>query len=47
MFTIRELTMEDIDQVCALEERVFSMPWQREAFVEMVENKEAPFSIGV
>ena len=41
MLTIRELTMEDIDQVCALEEMVFSMPWQRDAFIEMVENKDA------
>ena len=45
MFTIRELTMEDIDQVCALEEMVFSMPWQREAFVEMVENKDALYLV--
>jgi len=45
MFTIRELTLEDIDQVCALEEMVFSMPWQREAFVEMVENKDALYLV--
>ncbi len=45
MLTIRELTMEDIDQVCALEEMVFSMPWQRDAFIEMVENKDALYLV--
>lgn len=45
MLTIRELTMEDIDQVCALEQMVFSMPWQRDAFIEMVENKDALYLV--
>ena len=45
MLTIRELTLEDIDQVCALEEMVFSMPWQRDAFIEMVENEDALYLV--
>ena len=45
MYTIRSLMMEDIDQVCALEEMVFSMPWQRDAFIEMVENKDALYLV--
>ncbi len=45
MYIIRELSMEDIDQVCALEEMVFSMPWQRDAFIEMVENKDALYLV--
>lgn len=45
MYTIRTLTMEDIDQVCALEEMVFSMPWQRDAFIEMVENEDALYLV--
>lgn len=45
MYTIRELTMEDIDQVCVLEEMVFSMPWHKESFIEMVENKDALYLV--
>lgn len=45
MYIIRELTMEDIDQVCVLEEMVFSMPWHKESFIEMVENKDALYLV--
>lgn len=45
MITIRELMMEDIDQVCALEEMVFSMPWHKQSFIEMVENKDALYLV--
>ena len=37
--------MEDIDQVCVLEEMVFSMPWHKESFIEMVENKDALYLV--
>lgn len=45
MLTIREMTSLDIDQVCALEEMVFSMPWHRQSFIEMVENKDALYLV--
>ena len=45
MLTIREMTSMDIDQVCVLEEMVFSMPWHRQSFVEMVENKDALYLV--
>lgn len=42
---IRELTMEDIDQVCVIEEETFSMPWHRESFVDMVNNPNALYLV--
>ena len=45
MITIREMTTMDVDQVCLLEEMVFSMPWHKEAFVEMIENKDALYLV--
>ena len=40
MITIREMTLADVDRVCVLEEMAFSMPWHKESFVEMIENKD-------
>ena len=45
MITIREMTTMDVDQVCLLEEMVFSMPWHRESFIEMIENKDALYLV--
>ena len=45
MITIREMTTMDVDQVCILEEMAFSMPWHRESFVEMIENKDALYLV--
>lgn len=45
MITIRRITYEDIDQVSALEEASFSMPWPRSAFMEIVEKKDADYFV--
>lgn len=42
---IRNLEMEDIDQVCVIEEETFSMPWHRESFVDMVNNPNALYIV--
>ncbi|MBR3606955.1 MAG: ribosomal protein S18-alanine N-acetyltransferase [Lachnospiraceae bacterium] len=36
-----------LDQVCALEEEVFSMPWHRESFQEMIEDKNACYLVAL
>lgn len=45
MLTIREMTIDDVDQVCVLEEMAFSMPWHKESFIEMIENKDALYLV--
>lgn len=45
MITIREMTLADVDRVCMLEEMAFSMPWHKESFVEMIENKDALYLV--
>lgn len=45
MITIREMTLADVDRVCVLEETAFSMPWHKESFVEMIENKDALYLV--
>lgn len=42
---IRELRLEDIDQVCVLEEEAFSMPWHKESFIDMVNNPDALYLV--
>lgn len=36
-----------LDQVCALEEEAFSMPWHRESFQEMIEDKNACYLVAL
>ena len=36
-----------LDQVCALEEEMFSMPWHRESFQEMIEDKNACYLVAL
>ncbi len=45
MFLIREMTKEDVDTVCMLEEEAFSMPWHKQSFIEMIENKDALYLV--
>ncbi len=45
MITIREMNLDDVDRVCVLEEMVFSMPWHKESFIEMIENKDALYLV--
>lgn len=44
---IKPLTEEYVDQVCVLEEEAFSMPWHKESFMEMIENKDACYLVGL
>ena len=45
MITIKEMTLQDVDQVHMLEQIAFSMPWSRQDFVDMVENKDALYLV--
>lgn len=45
MITIRDMTIMDVDRVCILEEMAFSMPWHKESFIEMIENKDALYLV--
>lgn len=45
MFIIREMTLQDVDQVHMLEEMAFSMPWSLQDFVDMTENKDALYLV--
>ncbi|MBR5596977.1 MAG: ribosomal protein S18-alanine N-acetyltransferase [Lachnospiraceae bacterium] len=44
---IKPLTEEYVDQVCVLEEEAFSMPWHKESFMEMIENDNACYLVGL
>lgn len=45
MITIREMNLDDVDRVCVLEEMAFSMPWHKESFIDMIENKDALYLV--
>ena len=45
MITVPDMTLEDVDRVCELEELAFSMPWHKESFIEMIENKDALYLV--
>ncbi len=42
---IRKMEMNDIDAVCAMEEEAFSMPWHRESFIDMINNRNALYLV--
>ena len=44
---IKPLTEEYVDQVCILEEEAFSMPWHKESFLEMIQNPDACYLVGL
>ena len=44
---IRPLTEEFVDEVCVLEEEAFSMPWHKESFMEMIQNPNACYLVGI
>ncbi len=46
-FVIRDMSIEDVDQVCSIEEETFSMPWGRESFIKMVSNPDALYMVAV
>lgn len=44
---IKPLTEGYVDAVCVLEEEAFSMPWHKESFLEMINNKDACYLVGL
>ncbi len=42
---IRPMEKRDVDAVSRLEEETFSMPWSREAFLEMITKKDAAYYV--
>ncbi len=42
---IRDLTEEDLDDVCMIEEASFSMPWKKEHFRDLVYNDDAVYLV--
>ncbi|MGL5259775.1 MAG: ribosomal protein S18-alanine N-acetyltransferase [Lachnospiraceae bacterium] len=47
MLEIKSLEEQYLDEVCILEEKAFSMPWHRESFQEMIQNKEACYLVAL
>lgn len=45
--TIRQLQEDDLDAVCRLEEKTFSMPWQRKDFEGMIEQDHLLYLVAV
>ena len=44
---IRKMIADDSEEVAALESKIFSMPWKRDDFWRMAENKNAAYIVGV
>lgn len=45
MIHIREMTLEDIEQVYDLEKSIFSIPWSKNSFESSVKNKNTLFIV--
>ncbi len=43
--SIRPMVKEDVDRISQLEEAAFSMPWSRDAFLEMMEKDNAKYYV--
>lgn len=42
---IRPLCEEDLDRICEMEEKSFSMPWKREDFKDLLEHDESVYMV--
>lgn len=42
---IRPLESKDLDQVCAIEEKAFSMPWKREDFEGLIKDNDSDYFV--
>ncbi|MBR6308705.1 MAG: ribosomal protein S18-alanine N-acetyltransferase [Lachnospiraceae bacterium] len=42
---VRDLREEDLDEVCAIEESSFSMPWRREDFQGLIEDNNSIYLV--
>ncbi len=45
MIQIRPMERSDVERISRLEEETFSMPWSREAFLEMIEKEDARYYV--
>ncbi|MCM1174375.1 MAG: ribosomal protein S18-alanine N-acetyltransferase [Blautia sp.] len=45
MIHIRPMERADVEIISRLEEETFSMPWSRDAFLEMIEKKDAAYYV--
>lgn len=45
MIVVRTMQIEDVDQVCVLEEEAFSMPWHKQSFLEMIAHPDALYLV--
>ncbi len=45
MILIREMRESDVDQVCILEKEAFSMPWNKDSFLDMIKNENAIYLV--
>jgi len=44
---IRKMIADDVEQVSRLEQENFSMPWSKEAFLEILNNKAALYMVAI
>lgn len=47
MLEIREMLCRDLDQVTALEEKIFSMPWTRGGFAAALQQENTFYLVGI
>ena len=45
MIQIRPMERSDVERISRLEEETFSMPWSRDAFLEMIEKEDARYYV--
>lgn len=45
MIQIREMNLEDIEQVYRIEESIFSIPWSKTSFENSIKNKDTMFIV--
>lgn len=46
-WTIREMQLQDVEQVTALEESCFSMPWKKQDFIDILSNDNRIYVVAV
>ena len=44
-YTIEELNLTDIDEICEIEKRCFSDAWSRQSFIEELDNENSVFLV--
>ena len=44
---IRKMLLADVDRISELEEMIFTMPWHKESFIEMIENPDSVYMVAI